>query len=426
MTGDFTEQMASELLARHAYGSDLEWSRNYENIRESQGFFHQLAEKSGLPANVLLDLFAGNLKFSIQGDDSTGYKVSMQSLGSKAQQFFVSKEDGAYKVVTDGTKASEAGNEVLYLLHAGKQAEARFLLDWMRDRLHKGGGDDPLSGPLLPRFWTVGDTGGPEAIQLAAASLLVYKPAIKPLLPSIHSAWEKATDDQKRLDLGLLLANGYVEAENGPALKIVSAEILAKYPDSYQAIRLAGDADSLLKDWNHWSQMLDSRIARHPDDENLLHQKVYLAEEKGDFASARATEQLVIDKGKATADDYNRFAWSALFDGKVDADVVKAAQQAGMLSNNSSFAELHTLACIYAFQGKTSEARELLLKAMSAENLSEPNAAIWYGFGSIYEQYGIKDAAIDAYRKVEKPEGPIGSTNTYVLAQARLKALGAQ
>jgi tetratricopeptide (TPR) repeat protein len=426
LTGDFTEQTMAELLLRHAYGSELEWTRNLEKMNQSKGFFHLSAEKAGLPASVLLDVLAGNMKYSVQGDDQSGYKVSVQSLGTKAQPFFVSKEDGTYKVVTDGKTLSEAGNDVLYLLHAGKEAEARSLLDWMRDRLHRGGGDDPLSGPLLPRFWTVGDTGGPEAIQLAAASLVVYTPAIKPLLPMIHTAWEKASEDQKRLDLGLLLANGYAEVENGPALKTVSTEILAKYPDSYAAIYLVGKADGLLKDWNHWNQMLDTHIAKHPDDENLLRQKAYAAEAQGDFALERSTEQLVIDKGKAISNDYNMFAWSALFDGKVDAEVVKAAQQASMLGNNSSFAELHTLACIYAFQGKTGEARELLLKAMSTENLTEPNSAIWYGFGSIYEQYGINDAAIEAYRKVEKPDGPVSPSDTYVLAQARLKALGAQ
>lgn len=95
-----------------------------------------------------------------------------------------------------------------------------------------------------------------------------------------------------------------------------------------------------------------------------------------------------------------------------------------MLGNSSSFAELHTLACIYANQGKTSEARELLLKAMNAANLSEPNSAVWYGFGANYEQYGVNDAAISGYRKVEKPEGEVGPTDTYFLAQNRLNALG--
>jgi len=62
---------------------------------------------------------------------------------------------------------------------------------------------------------------------------------------------------------------------------------------------------------------------------------------------------------------------------------------------------------------------------MTIANLSEPNQEAWYGFGSIYEQYGVNDAAVDAYKRVQKPEGRIGPTSTYVLAQVRLKALGA-
>jgi Tfp pilus assembly protein PilF len=86
---------------------------------------------------------------------------------------------------------------------------------------------------------------------------------------------------------------------------------------------------------------------------------------------------------------------------------------------------MHTLACLYAVQGRTTEARDLLLKAMTIENLAEPNSEVWYGLASIYEQYGVTGAAIDAYRKVEKPEGRIDPASTWLLAQARLKALGA-
>jgi len=428
MTGGFTEKTASEVLSRHAYGSDLAWKRNLEKAKGSRGLLHAIAAQAGLPANVLLDVIAGNLKFAAEGDDSTGYKVSLQSLGTKAEHFFVTKEDGTFKIVTDGSDYSEAGFEALYLLHEGKEAEARSLLDWMRDRIHKGGGDDPLAGPLLPRFWTVGDTAGPEEMELAAVSLVATTPHaaqdIKSMLPKVHAALEKVTTEEKRLDLELLSATILTAAEDGPGLRAVSSEILAKYPDSYVAIGYAGYAASLVKDWSDWNKMLNSHIAKHPDDENLLRLKAQFAQDQGDFALTRATEQLVIDKGKAVAGDYNRYAWSALFDGQVGADVVKAAQQANLLGNSGSFAELHTLACIYAYQGKTSEARELLLKAMTASNLSEPNSAVWYGFGAIYEQYGVNDAAIDAYRKVEKPEGAIGSTDTYVLAQNRLKALG--
>jgi transglutaminase-like putative cysteine protease/tetratricopeptide (TPR) repeat protein len=140
ITGQFTEKLANELLARHAYGSDLEWQRNIEKSLETRGMLHTMAEHANLPASVLLDLIAGNIKLSAEGSDASGYKVAMHSLGAKTQNFFVVKEDGRYKIVTEGSTPSEAGNEALYLLSTGRDAEARSLLDWMRDRLHKGGG----------------------------------------------------------------------------------------------------------------------------------------------------------------------------------------------------------------------------------------------------------------------------------------------
>jgi tetratricopeptide (TPR) repeat protein/transglutaminase-like putative cysteine protease len=425
ITGKLDDKLADELLARHAYGSALEWQRNVEKYNHSRGMLHAMAEASSLPANVLLDLIVGNLKLSVEGDDSSGYKVTMHSLGAKAQSFFVVRENGRFKIVTDGTTPSEAGNEALYLLSIGQDSQARSLLDWMRDRMHKGGGDDPLSGPLLPRFWTVGDAADRKAMASAAASLVAGNPGIRELLPALQTDWKNATKEQERLNLELLLGAGYRTVQDGAALKAIGSELIAKYPDSYVTIEFEADADAMLKDWSNSNSILAAQLARHPDDENLLRLKARTAEAQGDFVQARATRQKLFDNGKATSNDYNGYAWTALFDNKIDADVVKAAQQANMLTHNSSFSELHTLACIYASEGRTAEARDLLLKAMSVANLSEPNSEVWYVLGSIYEQYGVNDAAIEAYRKVEQPEGRIYPASTWLLAQARLKTLGA-
>jgi tetratricopeptide (TPR) repeat protein len=261
-------------------------------------------------------------------------------------------------------------------------------------------------------------------MQHAAAALVADNPGIRALLPALQADWKSAASEQERLNLGLLLCFGYTTAEDGAALKTVSAEVLAKYPDSYSAIDLAGDADRLLKDWKGWNSMLDAQLARHPDDENLLRMKAHYAGAQGNFALDRATLQKLFDNGKATSNDYNSYGWSALFDGKIDAEVIKNAQQANLLTQNGSFNALHTLACLYAAQGRTTEARDLLLKAMAQKNLTEPDSEVWFGLASIYEQYGVADAAIEAYRKVEKPEGAIEATSTWLLAQARLKALG--
>jgi hypothetical protein len=235
----------------------LEWQRNLEKSDHSRGMLHTMAEHTSLPAGVLLDVIAGNLKLSVEGDDSSGYKVTMHSLGAKAQSFFVVKEGGRFKIVTDGTTPSEAGNEALYLLSIGHDSEARSLLDWMRDRMHKGGGDDPLSGPLMPRFWTVGDAADHKAMLRAAASLVADNAGIRELLPALQAELKNATNEQERLNLELLLGTGYKTVQDGAALRAVSSEVIAKYPDSYVAIEFVADADAMLKDWSNSNSILD-------------------------------------------------------------------------------------------------------------------------------------------------------------------------
>ncbi len=293
----------------------------------------------------------------------------------------------------------------------------------MREQMHKGGGDDPLAGPVFPRFWNVGDAADPNVMKLAASALVASNSAIEDLLPPVRDAWQKATADEARLNLALLLAYSYRTAEDAPHLKEIASEILTKYPDSYTAMALLGSAYGMLNEWEAWKEMLDSRLTKRPDDEELLRLKASWAEERGDWAESRTAWQTLMDKGTAKPNDYNMYGWSTLFDNTVNDAAIKAARQAMMLTDNASFAETHTLACLYAAEGKTTEARDLLLKAMALSNLSTPNSEVWFGFGSIYEQYGLNDAAARAYSKVEKPQGRINPSSTYLLAQSRLKIL---
>ncbi len=425
MADAITPQLAAEMLSRHAYSSAREWDENLKKAQQSSSSLRLTALQSEFPLRVLVDAMMGNMKTTAEGDEQKGYRVSMQMPGAATQKLFLSQDDGRLRAVTDGTPISEAGNEVLYLLEQNRLDEAAALLDWMRDRIHKGGGDDPLSGSLFPRFWTVGTAHDPAAMRLAAAALVSYTAAVQPLIPAIRTAYSAAPAGEARTSLALLLAQACWIAQDGPALKPLGEELLKNNPDSYRAIEIAGDAALLLKDFKGWGQLLQTSLDKHPEDEQLLRQKANEEGYKGDFAAVRSTLQKVIDLGKGTANDSNLLAWSALFDGHTDAEVLKAAQQANLLSQQKSFATLHTLACIYAAQGKTVEASDLAQKAMAASQMLKPDSAVWFVYGMIYEQYGVNDAAIDAYRKVEKPEGPLSPFDTWLLTQARLKALGA-
>ena len=241
-------------------------------------------------------------------------------------------------------------------------------------------------------------------MELAAAAEIDDTPAIKPLLPKARAALDKATSDDQRIALQLILASGYIALEQGAEARAASAELLRKYPASYVSL-------------------LDDQLKKHPKDENLMRMKTLEAEYEGNFDRSREFVQKVIDSGKANEGDYNNYAWLGLFDNHVDQKSVEAAQKSNMLTKGESFAVMHTLACIYAAQGKTKEAHELLLKAMAANSLPVPDSSIWYGLGAIYEQYGLPDAAKQAYLHVEKPPGQVNPVDTWVLAQNRLKAL---
>jgi tetratricopeptide (TPR) repeat protein len=427
MTGGLTDAEMSRLFAHHAYASDAQWQSNVKRNQNYADSRPAAADRSGMTPDVLADVTLGTMKLTAKGDDGIGYRVTKQTTGSTPWQFFVTKEVGVYKIVAAQGDTLEVGNEALYLLHRGDEAQARALLDWKRDLVHKGGGDDPLQGPLLARFWTSGETKGADAIELAAASLLLYRADISAMLPSIarKAAVASGPDQTDQAAVNLLLAEGYLYTGDSAGAKPAIDALLKSYPDSITALRLAGEADRLTHDWTGWNAMLDSRLTKHPDDRNLLLEKVAAAQSEGDFAAARKILRTVLDGGQATSYDYNSYAWNALFENKVDEDAIKAGQQSTTMTHNSQFSDQHTLACLYAAQGRTTEARLVLLQAMSANNMAEPNSATWFAFGTIYEQFGALDAAIAAFRKVEKPVGPLSPVDTYVLAQDHLKALHA-
>jgi tetratricopeptide (TPR) repeat protein len=431
MDGSLTKEQAEAALSNEAYASPAGKQRDVTKTLSTIGFMRSVAAKTGFSEPVLLDLIAGNMTYTATGDDRTGYAIVVQSPGSGASRYFVVKEDGSYRIVADEHDNVQVGNAVLYALKHDNPAQAKALLDWKRDFTHKGATDDAFYGPLLPRFWTIGSSkpgaDSPEAMQLAALALLAGSMDEKPYLPELVAARDKATG-AAQTDLDLLLAVAGVGAEQ-PEIALPAAErLLAQEPDSLTALRLAGESFAFKHDPAGWQAMLAPRLAKKPTDHDLLAEQARAYAAAHDFVAAQATAKKVLDSGKAEAGDYNEYAWLGLFSGKLDEEVGKAAQQGSMMAKNSSFAELHTLACIYAAQGKTTEARQIVQEAMYAGSQAEPNSAVWYALGLIYEQYGAKAAALNAYKRVQAHELDdhtfVDATATYVLAQERISKLG--
>jgi hypothetical protein len=76
-------------------------------------------------------------------------------------------------------KPNSIALEMLDRIKAGDLKGAKALLDWMREDQHLEGGDDPLGGPVFPRFWIKGEAADARKMKLAAAAIMVgTKPTV--------------------------------------------------------------------------------------------------------------------------------------------------------------------------------------------------------------------------------------------------------
>jgi tetratricopeptide (TPR) repeat protein len=432
LRGSLTRAQLSVLLSRHGYASSAAFENDVSSTMQFLGGCHLEAENSDIDEGAYCDMVLANVTYPYTGDDVNGYGVIKQRKFDAPVNYYVVREDGAYRILAASGESRILGNAILYALAHNNPGQAKAILNWKRDLTHKSGDDDDLAGPLLPRFWAVGGSRpGQDTVngmRLAAISLLAGTMDAKPYLSEVSDARDKATG-QRQIELDLLLAFAALGAEQ-PAIALTAAKpLLEQYPDSPTALSLAGKAYARLGDPGAWQALLATQLASRPQDTDLLWQQARAFEAAHDFNAALKSEQAILNSGKAAANDYNSYAWIGLFDGHLDDASVKAAQQANVMSNNRNFSELHTLACIYAAQGRTTEARQVLRQAIEATNQITPNSEVWYALGLIYEQYGARSAALTAYGKVQAHEFDdhtyIDPVDTYVLAQQRIHALTA-
>ena len=386
----------------------------------------QMKAAADLPLATIADLAVSNIHYTVDGDDSIGYKITVEAPGAAAQDVFVLRDGGHYKIAAFSVSDSSAPQDIAYVVLRELQNKnlpaARKWLDRARDRIHMGGGDDPLDGAVFPHFWTKAQEADAATIRTAALVLLPSRQLKNQYLSDLIAARDAAGNDLDRARLNLTLANGYFAQQRWAEMLPITLELTKAYPTSLRAYILAASAYAGLKRLDDWDKLVQQRMKDHPDEMAYLRSDAELFAFRGQFAKSREILKTIADKGQATSGDMNQYAWYALLvPGPIEQETIDIALRANDLAKNN-FALLHTLGCVYAQAGKPSQARELLLNAMDAARLEEPNSEVWFGFGLIAEQYGQTDAAQEMFARVEKPKMEFPAA-TYDLAQGHLAAL---
>ena len=379
-----------------------------------------------MPLPVLIDFVLSNAQFQVDGNDANGYRVRVRTPGIElATSMYVVRENGKYLVAAANDPFDSIGAAVLRFVEAGNLEAARVWLNWMREDARSGDGDDPVAGFAFTSYWPKEKpTATADELRLGAAMFMLRPAGAKQSEPILLAAREKAESDAVRFAIDRTLNQIYIFGKQWAKVVPVAERLAAAHPDSNAAFTSLTTALSFTGAHARAEQLAKARLEKLPRDRDALRMLSTAAVEASDYVAAQKYAQRIIDEMVPVQNDYNHAAWLALFTGQQFETAIEHAQRATGDKDRSraDAAPMHTLAALYAETGKSLEARTALLESMELRNRTEPDGDDWYVLGRIAENYGVRDAALAAYRKVEKDE-PLG-TSTWTLASRRLTALG--
>jgi tetratricopeptide (TPR) repeat protein/transglutaminase-like putative cysteine protease len=380
---------------------------------------------NGVPKEVIVDFALNNMEYSVKGNGDGGYRVDISMPAFKkgiVSRVYVTKEEGRYRIVTFSAAPDVMGLEVLRRLESGDLEGAQTWLDWARDEVVSEHSGDPLSEKLFPRIWTKGATADPGRMQLAAACLLSGVSNCG-VIPILLKEKERATGDLLAT-IDSALARAYLADKRYSDLLNLCDRLSKDYPLSPFIFNMRVRAFRSMNRLDKVIALANARLLSIPKDPEALRVLGHCSVHLGKLKQAENFYRTLVKGGGAVALDFNNLAWLGLFHKSTDEEFLSLAERAVALSDGNSASSLHTLSALYAELGHTAEARETILRKMEIPGMNEPSSGDWYVLGRIAEQFGEKDAAIEAYGKVSRPAPEQAEPNsTYILARKRLLKL---
>lgn len=404
-------------LARKSFEED--------HIEDFSGFSRLGNGEMSLPAMV--DLVMTFMQLQKDGSEETGYRLRMQMPGGEDSNFsfYVVREDGQY-VVRGLSETELIGLGAQHFLEKNQPDVARVWLNWGRDEVKLGGGEDPLSGSPFAALWPKAKaTATADEVRLAAAVWIAAH--TKDSTATLEEIRARTENEATKTIIDRALAAAYVDAREWEKALPPARRLFAQYPDSETAFMSLVKALSFGGKNAEAETIAKERLAKLPKDRAALRALVLNATNAHDYAAADQYALQVLNETNPERDDYDRAAWCGILTGNLERALENARfatsdgkpNDAKPDSDNSP--SFRTLAVVFAESGKALEARQALLTSIDQRTSDRPTPDDYYVLGRIAETYGVRDAAIAAYKRVQEKGTP--EEHWKELAEKRMKGL---
>jgi transglutaminase-like putative cysteine protease/tetratricopeptide (TPR) repeat protein len=361
---------------------------------------------SGVSLDVAVDVLIGVTQCTVEKLDTGGFKVHMQTpaaSGPKNSTFWVVEEKGTFFIAATDDAPSTFGLEVLHRLERNDVEVAKVLLDAVREESWAGNGEDPLLGQPICRFWTKGQEATVPQMRWAAAALLASDPSCKQAISLLKEGRTQATDEPLRMKFDATLSVAAMVRKDWATLEASTQALEKAFPESKVMVMTRSASFYGAKRGEEMLALAETALKRLPRDQDFLSVKASALELLGRHDEKEQLLRTMVQKGIATASDYNSLAWSQFVRGEVTDQTVDYARRSLQL-RDGDVATQHTLACILAKRGETKEAMELFFKGIGDSGGPNLRDQDWYLLGLIAEQLGEAHAALSCYRQLTPPK----------------------
>jgi TonB family protein len=337
----------------------------------------------GQPADRLIDLALARLGYDAEGGAEVGYRVRVTGLMAEPISFFVVREEQELHLIGTSLNPSPMGALALDLLDSHRLDLARQWLDRARDCIKESDASS-FAHRGFARLWSRGQNASEDDSRIAAAALAAMYRAGSREIDVLKSAHASAIGE-RRGTLGAALAVGYVGASRWlEAIPLLEEGLRADrhWSGALQALVTAqietGDFAAAERDIGEYGES-DAQATR-------LRAQVFFA--RRDVAKARELLGELLQSGEATSSDRNLYAWMTVAQASPDAKALDVQRDLVASLGGREYSAVHTLACLYAMNGRGAEAREVLRALVIAFGGTIESSLVELIQGLLAESYG--------------------------------------